>query len=564
MVKRYLFIFLLVLSFLESIGSVVDSLKYELTKNRKQDTLRVDILNELGYQFWTFDPDQSKEYSSEALELSKSLDYRQGIAFANRSLGVVNWTQGNYEEGLNHLLNALIEYQSLSDTLNIANAMMNTALIYVEQDSYNKAFRYFSEALNTFVLLDKPKRFINTANHIGELFQKQELYDDALNYYRKSLKISDSVNYNYGKATAYLNLGSLYKEMGKLDSALNYSQKAKKIQSASADINGLATTYYTLGTIYFLQSNYLLADENLTEGLRLADQIGSKKLKRDIYWQLSQLKQKVKSYNTALNFLEQYTILNDSLLNAELLKNIIRFENRIELEKKEAEVEKQQYQVTLLEKEARIDKILRYSLIVGFLAALALAYLIWSYQRIKIRKDRELNKSEQELSRMAIENAQLKERDLRQKLEFKNKELTSYTLNFIRKNELLSEVKTGLVELKKSKDDEKPKKLNSLVRLVDSSTNIDRDWSDFKLQFEEVHANFFTALKERYPDLTTNELKLCALLKLNMNLKEAANVLGISPESVKTARYRLRKKLDLGKEHNLAEHIMGIEDSTKP
>ncbi len=570
MINRFFCLILVLFSFSKVSGSVIDSLRAELKNMQNDDSLKVDVLNELGYQYWTFDPDLSKKFSQEALILSQALNYRKGFAFANRSMGVAHWTQGDYEQGLNYLLTALIEYQSLSDTLNIANVMMNTALIYVEQNSYDEALRYFSEALNTFNLLQKPKRFVNTSNHMGELFQKQENYAEALNYYKKSLKISDSINYNYGKATAYLNLGSLYKETNKLDSALFFSQMAKKIQSSSADVNGLATSYYTLGTIYFLKADFKRANENLKEALLLAEQLKSKKLKRDIYYELSMLSKSMFDYKNAAEYLESYAALNDSLLNAELLKNIIRFENRIELEKKEAELQKQQYQVELLEREGRIDDLLQYALMLGIATILILMYLIWSRQQIKIRKNKELlktsqelNESQQELAQIAIENATLKERELLQELEFKNKELTSYTLNFIRKNELLSEIKSGLSELRKNKSAEQDKKLTSMVKLVDSRVNIDRDWDDFKLHFEEVHTNFFSTLSERFPDITNNDLKLCALLKLNMNLKEAANVMGISPESVKTARYRLRKKLGLGKDDNLVEFIMSISEESR-
>lgn len=567
MVKKRLLIFVFLITFSEVSGSVIDSLKLELAKNKTDSKEKIDILNELAYQHWTFDPDQSKSYSQEALLISETLDYREGLAFANRSLGVANWTQGDYEEGLNYLLTALIEYQTLSDTLNIANVMMNTALIYVEQDSYDEAFRYFSEALKTFDMLLKPKRYINTANHIGELFQRQELYEKALGYYLKSLQISDSIEYNYGKATAYLNIGSLYKATNRLDSALFYSQRAKRIQSSSADINGLATSYYTLGTIHLMKEDFEMAQMNLLKGLELAEKLNSKKLKRDIYQELSKLSKQKREFKKATEYLEEYALLNDSLLNAELLKNIVRFENKIELEKKEAELERQQYQVQLLEKESKINDLILYALMLGIAALLILTYLIWSRQKIRIRKNaellkasQELNESQQELAQIAVENAQLKERELRKELEFKSKELTSYTLNFIQKNDLLTEVKSGLVELKKSKEGEKGKQLTSLMKLVDSSVNIDRDWNDFKLHFEEVHSNFFTILSERFPDITNNELKLCALLKLNMNLKEAANIMGISPESVKTARYRLRKKLGLDKEDNLVEFVINIED----
>jgi DNA-binding CsgD family transcriptional regulator len=220
-----------------------------------------------------------------------------------------------------------------------------------------------------------------------------------------------------------------------------------------------------------------------------------------------------------------------------------------------------------LKRDSQISALWRNLLIVGILAVIIISYFIYSRQRINIERKKELFEKNEEiyrtneaLSQAELENARLKEIELNQKIEFKNKELTSYTLNFIQKNELMEEVKSSIDELKKTQDKETIRKLNALKKTVSSSVHIDKDWQDFKRQFEEVHSNFFSVLKGKYPDLTNNELKLCALLKLNMNLKEAATVMGISPESVKTARYRLRKKLGLGKEDNLVEYVISLED----
>jgi DNA-binding CsgD family transcriptional regulator len=73
-----------------------------------------------------------------------------------------------------------------------------------------------------------------------------------------------------------------------------------------------------------------------------------------------------------------------------------------------------------------------------------------------------------------------------------------------------------------------------------------------------VHKDFFTNLKKKYPDLSSGELRLSALIRLNLNLKESATLLNIAPDSVKTARHRLRKKLNLPEDSNLTDYLMTI------
>ena len=94
-------------------------------------------------------------------------------------------------------------------------------------------------------------------------------------------------------------------------------------------------------------------------------------------------------------------------------------------------------------------------------------------------------------------------------------------------------------------------------KLVDHSKQRD-DWEQFSLHFDAIHANFLKKIKNKYPALTATDLKLCAYIKLNMSSKEIAQILHISPKGVEVARYRLRKKLNLDQQANLADFLNDI------
>jgi len=161
--------------------------------------------------------------------------------------------------------------------------------------------------------------------------------------------------------------------------------------------------------------------------------------------------------------------------------------------------------------------------------------------------------------RLRVKNGKLKEKELHAELIQKRKELTSYALNFIQKNELMGDLTQKINDLRKQSNTDTALGLNKINNMITDSFRIDQDWENFKLMFEEVHPDFFVILKERYPDLGNAELKLSALLRLNMNLKESSRVLGISPDSVKTARYRLRKKLNLEHDENLVDFFIKFD-----
>jgi DNA-binding CsgD family transcriptional regulator len=92
------------------------------------------------------------------------------------------------------------------------------------------------------------------------------------------------------------------------------------------------------------------------------------------------------------------------------------------------------------------------------------------------------------------------------------------------------------------------KKINN--HLIDKE-----DWLSFQLHFTNSHAQFFENLREKHPDLSSNEIKLSAYLKLNLSSKEIAALMNVANTSVEQSRYRLRKKFNLDKEVNLVKYI---------
>jgi DNA-binding CsgD family transcriptional regulator len=92
-----------------------------------------------------------------------------------------------------------------------------------------------------------------------------------------------------------------------------------------------------------------------------------------------------------------------------------------------------------------------------------------------------------------------------------------------------------------------------LIHTINHDLRLEDSWKTFSRSFEEVHPGFYDRARQRYHDLTFNELRILALLKMNLSYKEIANILNVSAEGVKKARYRLRKKLDLASEDSLQQ-----------
>ena len=229
------------------------------------------------------------------------------------------------------------------------------------------------------------------------------------------------------------------------------------------------------------------------------------------------------------------------------------------------DTDKKQKEIELLRQDKELSRTYIAAAFISAGLILIIAMLIVNRQRLKLRIERELTQKENQIleeRKSLIEaellNRKLAEDQLRKEIEFKNKEMTTYALNLIQKNELLDRIKESIEDIRSAHGDELKAKLPGLLNTVNYSFHLDKDWETFKLHFEQVHQNFFDRLRELYPDLGSNDLKLCALIRLNLDTKALATVLDISPESAKVARHRLRKKLNLTSDQNLSNFLSAI------
>ncbi|MFO7701878.1 MAG: LuxR C-terminal-related transcriptional regulator, partial [Psychroflexus maritimus] len=161
----------------------------------------------------------------------------------------------------------------------------------------------------------------------------------------------------------------------------------------------------------------------------------------------------------------------------------------------------------------------------------------------------QLKESENELRLIEVKNQQL-EKDI----ESKNRELAISTMSLIKKNEFLNQLQSEINKYK-----EEPKKgIVQIGKIINRKLNQNSDWEFFEKAFNNADQDFFKKIKEIHPNLTPNDLKLCAYLRLNLSSKEIAPLFNISTKSVEVKRYRLRKKMDLDRDVSLTNYILEL------
>lgn len=537
----------------------IDSLLFRLHRHVKKDSVKVNLLNAIGSEYWIRDANESIRYGQKAIQLSEELSYSSGLAEGNRILGVAYWSQGFQNKALKYLKESFKLYKTIQDKTGSANSRLNLGMVYADLKNYEKALQYYESAINEFTALELKDRIATTFTKIGSLLIEQRRETEALTYLIDALQMHIDNDFTYGIAEVHNKLSVLYLNRNEIKQASYHVEKSMLLGREINDIHGLTHNFLITGKIQRLSNKVDTANTIIKKGLTLAKENNLKQFELLAYNELKELKRQQNQPEEALFYYDKYLFLKDSLFDLEKSKQIafIEFENELEIKDKE-----------LLEFKAqeKASNTIRLILLTG-IAILAIAgYAIYYVSKQRLKKSKQLTlktkehlASMQELSQKNLENSELKRKELKQQLDFKNRELTSYTLNFIKKNEVIQEIQSILNKLKQSTVIPRDVLIRDLKKIIQKNLSIDKDWEDFSRFFDDAHQGFYSNLQSKHKGLTANDLKLCTLIRLNLNLKETASILGISPESAKTSRYRLRKKLDLPAQLKISTYLLSLE-----
>lgn len=193
-----------------------------------------------------------------------------------------------------------------------------------------------------------------------------------------------------------------------------------------------------------------------------------------------------------------------------------------------------------------------------FILFIFLIYRLIKYQEKEHQKqqDKLRQKHQLEIERNEQQITKLQKKQLEAEVDFKNKELASATMHLVQRGKLLSKIGDELLPLvQQTTNKDTADDIKKVIRLLNEAKKLDHDWEQFAIHFDHVHANFLSNLKDKYPNLSPSDLKLCAYLKLNLSSKEIAQLLNITPRAVEVSRYRLRKKFGLTPDVNLFDFL---------
>lgn len=439
-------------------------------------------------------------------------------------------------------------------------AQVNNVLgeVYYKIKNSESALRRHEQALNIYQDIDDEAGEAVTKSFIGGMFEKIGSYPKALEYQTESLQLFESLGMKSEIAFVRENIGSIYEDLEKYDSAYSNFQKAFLLNSELGDSLRIISNLNNLGDVLRKTREAKKGLEFSKKAAEMSQRLGLLYQQKSAVVDISKAYAEMEDYKSAFKYLEQSRQLSDMVFSEESTRQLAIQEANYNLFTKNQQIKE-------LEQTKSFDAKVKWLLL--FLVSLlcVLGWVIFNRQKLKIRSNRELLQRQEEILQVKeqlinTEKENLKLLELKMEAEDRahSKSLTAQTLHVIDKNQMLEDIQAKLKSILVEDPKEQKKRIRNLIKQIDFNFSHDTDWDDFKQTFERVHQDFFKNIQARSGGLTPAEMKLASLMRLNLNSKEIASSLGISMDSLRISRYRLRKKLNLQKDASLQQFLLCI------
>jgi DNA-binding CsgD family transcriptional regulator len=483
---------------------------YQKAQNQNNTADKAESLLYLGICSFGSSPEKGLQYATQSLAQFKKLETTHakqakiGRGKCLQLISTIYSRQKKYARAVamsREVVQLLQSEKDPSGTLGLAYSSLGTLYLLQQKDS---AAYFFGMALQDFKKNNNVAYLPNAYLKIGELYFKKDNKQQSAIHFNKAKHIADSTQNRQAQVSSLLAIGNWHQKYGQDQTAENQYQSARKIAATLSDKSFEIKAIEALVVFLDKKGNFEHASRLQKELLDIKDRFYS--LERE-----------------------------------QIAKSL---EVQFEISEKDR-------QLALVSKEKEVSRLTNILLAICLLVLAVVFSIGYFFLKRLNHRDKQLLRAKEALVEALEKQKILKEEQFQNDLEHKESQLSAITLQMLQKNDLIGEIKSTIEKETHLSEQQMLKMVNKYFAQNDS-------WNDFDLYFESVNKNFYTRLKQSYPDISANDLKICALIKLNLSIKEMASILNISPDSVKTARYRLRKKLQLNTEENLTDFILSI------
>ena len=525
--------------------TLIDSLLAVLPN--QSDTTKTLTYAKLCWEIAKTDQSRARQYGQAGFTLARKLGYARGEFENLQKVGVSYGRQSNYPEALTYFLKALPIAEKLSNKPQLAHLLENIGMVYTTQKDFEKSLRFYNRALQIYQQQTDKLGEANTYFYLGEVYVYLNQFEQGMSSFKKSLSLYDPKQQRFDYGATLSGFAWALHRQHRFTEAIPYDLQCLQLMEAEHFQTGIANAADRLAISYSQQGDYQRAEQYGLRSLAACRSVHDWNQTKNTEKTLFRIYTASGDLTKANQHFSAFEAAQDSVFGQQRSQAIAEVETRYETKLKDE-------QIAGLNQKNQLQQYLLWASVLGGILLLIVLALLYNRYQLRDKEKRAIEQqreTERELSRAQQEKLQLE-------LDLKHRELASNALFAYQKNEMLGELKEQVDELLLEPDKPQKQKLKAIQKFIQSNLHFEADWDGFKLHFEQVHPRFFEKLQNNFPDLTPNELKLCAYTRINLSNKEIARLLNINNSSVEMARYRMKKKVGLEGQATINDFIQTI------
>ncbi|CAM1365940.1 tetratricopeptide repeat protein [Tenacibaculum xiamenense] len=338
---------------------------------------------------WLSNYNSAMEYNKRALGIFKRYNQTKSVGLVYNNIGMIFANQENYAEALNYFIKSYTVKKDLGDKRALVNQTNNIGYVYKMMGNIKKALTYYEECKQISNELGYQEIIADSDLSIADCYMLNKEYDKALEYGFKSQQLAEEKGFKSIIASSTCLIGDVYTEQGKYQDALEYLKKGLALSKDTGEKSLEAKATSNIGKIYWKQKKYHLAKEYINKGITLASKINYPSVIRDATKILVELEKVTGNYKNALESMEVYHSIYDSILGKEKSQQIAQLQVKHDTEKKEQAIvnlhQKNTIQAYEL-KESKLKLMIYGGLVVLLVLLGTLFFLIYRQKQFKLKQ----------------------------------------------------------------------------------------------------------------------------------------------------------------------------------
>jgi tetratricopeptide (TPR) repeat protein len=543
LVNCLIILFIATSAFSQDADTTLTKLKSDVEKASSEDE-KIKALLAIGEYQVEREFNQAEQYFLDAEKIIESCKdmHEDHLAFIYMQLGVVNRRKANYSQAISFYLKSKNIYEGVKDTTNIAEVIHNIGVVYRYQGEDEKAVENFKVAIQLNRQVKDTFGLAAAHNMIGVSYRRLNQIDSALSNYKRAKELFIQLNKEEDIRGVNNNLATLYATQRKYNKSLpikldnlNYYKKVGNKMSTCVG-------YYNISRDYSGLKENNIALKYADSSLSIALKEGFKERISRAYLRKSGIYRSFENFKEAYRNYRLFKRYSDSIFNIESIKKIQELELKYEFEKERKELE------FLTSEQKSRGNFYIFLFVLALVVGALVGYLLLRNSKAKAR-----------IANDKLEKEKLKKEILDQKIRLSESELKSLIADNSMRLQFIKELSSQLKEDKNATESKDIQGYTqSLLLKLNQQIATENKLSSLQDRIEEVNIGFNSKLMKLYPSLTKTERDICALLRLNLSIKEISSIRNTTIDAVKSLRYRIRKKVQVTSGVELEKFIQSL------